>query len=495
MNFFKRFRRQKVQPKPIRSGQVAYMLFPPDEQPQYNDKGFTTFVKDGYSKNELIFACIDLTASTAASLMLKVKDKKTKEVIDDNELCDLLCRPNPLMSEYGFWRFTITMLLIAGCAYWQKVRDSQTGKVIALWPMRPDWVQPVPGDKDFIAGYLYGKFEDKRVLIKFEDVIDFGFYDPRNLYKMVSPTAIAARVGDTDNKITDFIALFFERGAVLQGILTSKLKLDDTDITDIRKRWSERYGGYDQWYNAPAVLDSDATYQAIGNTFKDMDFGTLDERDETRICMVYHIDPIIVGTRFGLARSTLNNIESAEAKWWRNSLKPLYKMLSDEINIDLVYEYGDNLCVEWDYSEISVLQEDRNQQFERANKAVVGGWYTVNMALEEIGHETLDPAIGDVFLWTPATTPVHIDHIAERIMMQMDNSRMANEAMRTANDTAVNTDNNTEQDSNPDNSGKSLSKTITGQPLPHDEAVSVEDYSQLEIDNFFDQWRALPKKP
>lgn len=480
-------------------GKSVQLMFKQDEAPTYSKQTYETFVKEGYTRNELIYACIDRTAKTAASVKLQLK-KKSGKVVTDGELRDLLDRPNELMTEFTFWWLTITMLLLAGNCYWQKVRNSKTGAVIALWPMRPDWCIPVAGTKSFIEKYKYGPDESNQVLIPYADVLSFQFFDPRNLYQVVSPTAIACRVGDTDNAVTDLIKLFMERGGIPNAILTSKLKLDDDDVTDIRRRWVERYGGWESLSGAPAVLDMDSTYQQIQMNFKDMEFSILDARNETRICLVYDIPPIMLGTTVGMARSTFNNIGEAESLWWRNSLKPRYKMLADEILLDLVYEFDPSLIAEFDYSEVSALQEDRSAKFIRANGAVTAGYYTINMALEETQGELLPPESGDVFLWTPATTPVHIDMIAEKIMLSMDNTRMANEAMKNPPaDSANSAPSNSVDKPKQGNSGKAVysapESALIVKVMDHDQAVAVEPFSQNEIDMLFDEWKALPKKP
>ncbi len=495
--------------KPVRHkvATVTSTMFGLADLPSYSKNDFENIVKEGYTRNELVFACIDRTAKTAASVKLLLKNRRSGKVIDHGELRDLLDRPNELMTEFTFWWLTITMLLLAGHAYWQKVRDKNTGKIIALWPMRPDWVFARPGKTKFIDGFDYGPDEQHRVYLAYADVLSFQFFDPRNLYKSISPTAIACRTIDTDNSITDLIKLFMERGGIPNGLLSSKLKLDDDDVTDIRRRWTERYGGWEGTLGAPAVLDMDSTYQQLQMSFKDMDFEKLDSRNETRICMIYDIDPIIVGTSFGLARSTFNNIGEAEGKWWRNSLKPRYKMLADELLLDLVTEIDSSLTCIFDYSEVSVLQEDRKSKFDRANSAVTAGWFTMNMARDETGLELLPPEQGDVFLWTTGTTPIHIDQLAEKLL-QVAESSNGTTSNTTGADSAIPQDDsapkqlslpmNNEPIAQLVNSVLTESKTekeIVGTPLDHDSSVAVPAFSQDEIDSLFDAWGSLPKKP
>lgn len=540
----------------VPTGSIVSLMFNDDNTPTYPSHSFEVFTKDGYTRNELIFACINRTANAAASIKMLAKNKKSGAEIADSAFRILMARPNPLMSEFSFWHFTIVMLLICGKCYWQKVRDSK-GNVIALWPMRPDWIQAVPGKKEFISGYFYGRYESERVFLPFNDVVDFQYYDPRNLYNAISPTAVAARAGDSDNKATDFIALFWERGAVPQSILTSKLKLTASDIVDIRKAWQARYGGFENWVGAPAVLDMDATFQAIGMSFKDMDFEKLDARNETRICMIFDIPPIIVGAKVGLDRSTFSNYAEARTAWWEDSLVPRFKMLADEINIDLVPDFGENIIAEWDFSEVSALQEDRTAKFTRASAGIEAGYFTLNMALDEVGAERLPAEQGDIYLWKPDVLPVQLKTIAKMVEQAskkfiwavantafQDGGITLNEyreaidhdnlgepgeiflrwlaqaafakdapppkpveqvSVNDVEDTSGSPDsvenlnnNDDEGTTEPENENKGLlkaklNKADDSDPLDHDDAIEVEDFSQAEIDALFDEWRDLPK--
>src|SRR4051812_44747958 len=83
--------------KPVRRGQVAMLTHNPNTQPTYTDHTFEKYVSQGYTRNELIFACIDRTAKTAAQVKPKVYRKRDNEHLPTHPLQLLLERPNPLM--------------------------------------------------------------------------------------------------------------------------------------------------------------------------------------------------------------------------------------------------------------------------------------------------------------------------------------------------------------------------------------------------------------
>lgn len=364
-----------------------------DGAPAYPDASFDSNVRHGWRKNELIFACIAKTAASASFVKLDVR-AADGEQLTEHPLRRLIRQPNPFMDEYDLWYSIVVFQKLAGGAYYEKERD-RAGRVIRLWPLRPDWVRPVRSGRDFIGGYEFAVPGKEPVALAARDVLDFKLFDPLNLYRGFPPTAVAGRVGDVDNATTDYLKLFMEKGGMPPGLLKTKQKLVDADVANIRRRWGERYGGVEHWL-APAVLDQDAEYQQTGMSFRDMGFETLDARAEARICMVLDVPPILVGAKVGLDRATYSNYAEARQAWWEDSLTPLYRNFESVIANDLAREYADDLTVEFDLSAVPAFREQTDALYGRANEGISRGYLTVNEARKLVGLEAA-PA-GDVFL-------------------------------------------------------------------------------------------------
>jgi HK97 family phage portal protein len=372
-------------------------------QPQYSEVSFESMVKQGWRKNELIFACIAKTADTAAQIQLQVVKPGKDDPIKDHPLKQLISRPNPFMSEFDFWNAVVIYQKLAGIAYFEKERTNG-GQVTRLWPLRPDWMAVIPDSKKKIGGYQYTVPGLPPIPLRVEDVLDFPLFDPINQYRGYPPVAVAGRVGDVDNSVTDYLKLFFEKGGTPPGLLTSTQRLLDAQVTDIRRRWRDRYGGFEHWME-PAVLDSDAKYQQIGMTFKDMGFEVLDGRDEARICMVLKVPPILVGAKIGLDRATYSNYGEARRAWWEDDLLPMYANYQDVLDQGLAPEFGDDIATQWDTSKVPALQEERNARWTRATAALVAGGITVGQFCVEVGMP--DPgSAGKFYLRSSATVEV-----------------------------------------------------------------------------------------
>lgn len=371
-------------------------------QAVYPSPNFTSMVKNGWRKNELIFSCISKTANTAAQVELSVmgSDGSAKE---DHPLKELIEHPNPYMTEFDLWASVIIYTKLAGRAIFEKER-SNGGDVIRLWPLRPDWVTIIPGSQNTIAEYRFqptGVTEPARLDPK--DVLDFKVFDPFGLFQNWPPAAVASRVGDIDNTTTDYIKIFYEKGGVPPGLLKTRQRLVDSQVDVIRRRWRERYGGYEKW-SEPAVLDMDAEYQKTGLSFTEMGFDVLDARNESRICMVLDVPPVLVGAKIGLDRATYANYKEARGAWWEDSLMPLYMSYQDTIETQLAPEFG-SPDTGWNFTRVAAFQEARESRWKRATEALRIGGITINEFCDEVGLPDKGPA-GDVYLRTAATIEV-----------------------------------------------------------------------------------------
>ena len=367
----------------------------PAGQPQWSAHNYTNYVREGYAKNTLVYACIREIATSAAEPRWVVK--RDDDVVPEHGLQQVLDRPNRYFSSFELWELALTYLNLDGNAFLLKERSA--GRVVALWPMRPDKMAPVPSGGGELLGYVYGLGNERTPWLP-EDIIHFKLPNPadplESLGRGMSPLTVAARETDVDNSATDFLKQFFENAAVPFGILKSKQQLVESEVKRIRARMKEQYVGRWNWHEI-MILDADADYQQVGLNMQEMAFPDLRALSESRICMVFQVPPILIGAKVGLDRSTFSNYGEARKSFWQETLSPTYRRIEDKLNAELVPEFGDRrLRIVCDLSQVQALRESRDALFKRAQEAVSAGWGTVNDARREVGWE-VDPG-GDVYL-------------------------------------------------------------------------------------------------
>ena len=383
--------------------------------PQFDLINYATYVTDGYQKNTLVYACIREIAQSAAEpgwLAYRGED-----LAPDHALQALLNTPNPYFSSFELWELALIYMNLDGNAFILKER-SKAGHVVALWPMRPDLVNPVPGPNGDLLGYSYWVGTQRTAWLP-EDVIHLKYPNPgddlEGLGRGWSPLAVAARETDVDNSATSFLKKFFDNAAVPYGLLKSKQQLADTEVKRIRARIHEQYVGEDNWHDI-MILDADAEYQRLGLNMDEMAMPDLRSISESRICMSFGVPPILIGAKVGLDRSTFSNYGEARRSFWEQTLSPTYRRIRDKLNTQLAPEFGDKaLRIECDLSRVQALQESRDAKFLRSQSGVSGGWMTVNDARLEVGLAPVTE--GDVFLRGLATIEVPVSLAAGRKML------------------------------------------------------------------------------
>lgn len=361
-----------------------------NHQPVWSEVNYHGLARRGYRRNELIYSCVDYRAKSAAATSLRLYDDREAEIIN-HPARQLLKRPNPMTTEFDFWNMTIGISDIAGRAYWLKER-SRNGRVIGLWPLRPDHIVPIVDTLDGVEAYRNELVDE---VYPARDVLAFTNFDPLDLFNGWSPTQAASRLIDIDNNTADYLKVFFQNSAMVRGVLKVKNRLDDSQAARLRAKWRELYGGVSNWGDV-AVLDSDAEYIGMGSNFKDMDFGNLDARTEARVCMVFGIPPILVGAKIGLDRSTFSNYAEARLAFWQDTMLPIYKHLADEFALGMRGEFGDAPTAAFDMNNVPALIELRVARLKAAQESWQNGIATRNEARRLAQLSSVEE--GDVFI-------------------------------------------------------------------------------------------------
>jgi len=381
----------------------------------YPKTDFATLSKDGYEKNALIYACINELASSASEAKCIVEKQNRKgewEPWPQSRLQKLLDNPNPLMSAYEFWFHVILYQSLAGNCLWEK-EPSKAGLTVGFWLMRPDYVSvktmEVPTGqrtRQKIEFYKWQPPAGGQVNFPPEKVIHFKHPHPRDEIWGFPPLAAAARAGDTDNFATDFVQAFFKNAAVPFGILKVSGHIDEAMQKEAKERLQQLYGvisGTARWFE-PMILGEGGDWVEMGKSMTDMDFPQLRRITETRICEVFQVPPILVGAFAGLERSTFANYAEARASFWMETLMPIYKKNADTLNRQLTPEFGKDVRIRFDFSEVKALQESHDAIFIRADSGVKGGWITVNEARRMVDLD--DVPGGEIFLRPMMLMPV-----------------------------------------------------------------------------------------
>jgi hypothetical protein len=90
-------------------------------------------------------------------------------------------------------------------------------------------------------------------------------------------------------------------------------------------------------------------------------------------------------------KATLANIETARQIFWRDTMIPVLDKLSGILNLQLVAEYGSELRIRYDLSQVDALQENYTEKVNNAQGLWSMGlpWNEINRRLE-MGFEDIE---------------------------------------------------------------------------------------------------------
>jgi len=372
------------------------------------DGTYQTYAREGYMTNALVYACIEELGSSASEPQMQAKQGNKWHHYSDgstsaNRLLDLFYGAkrangetyygvNPFMDVYEFWKTIILHRSIAGNAYALKVR-SRSGRVVELWLMRPDRVTIVPDQQSFIRHYEYTAGGSQPIRLPVNDVIHWRTPHPLDDFYGMPPLMAVAGVVDIENYSRDFIKTYFERAGVPAGILSTKAKMDQALVDDLKARFSANTGGPASWHGL-LVLDGESTYTQMTQSLgaQGLVLPDMNKISEARICGVFGVPLSLVGTVLGLEASSYGNKKSEREGFWNETLKPLYKELVGPLNRSLASEFPGVQEVAFDLSTVGALQEDDDSRHTRVRADVGGGIMSVEEGRLELGLEASLPA-------------------------------------------------------------------------------------------------------
>jgi HK97 family phage portal protein len=373
-----------------------------DGRVQWQLGNFLNYVEDGFMLNPIIYATImyKVRAVTQATPVAYVGDPASPTLAPiDHPLSRLLRRPNPYMSWEEMQGLCTAYLNISGNAYLiLDRRGSKGGIPTGLYPIRPDemFILPKSGG---LEGYLYvprAAALSEGIPLLVEDVIHVKFPNPADMFQGLgyglSPMSALSRSGDVDNQVTRFLKIFFERGAMPAGLLKYDIPLDRNMVGEIKARWRQIYGGMENWAEI-GVLDKGGEFVQTSQSFKDMGFDTLDERNEARIIGPFGVPPMLIGTRFGMKGATFSNYEEARRAFWEDTMTYELRLFETELKHYLVGQ--DGAFPAFNFGAVPALRQNVTPLVDAATKLFAMG-VPADLALATVGLRLPKLPYGDV---------------------------------------------------------------------------------------------------
>lgn len=329
---------------------------------------------------------VTLTAGTMAGLPLKVYRKADKKRVLTPTVLD---GPNRRQTPFEFWQTLHANAINWGTGYALKVRN-RSGQVVQVWSIHPSRVEPseVPASDEFPDGMRYRvtQADGSRVTVGSWEIARFPYLSPTGT---VGISAIAAHRQTLGIAIAaeDISAGFYAEGALINGIVSTKVSLDEDKANALKARWKAKVASGASRAGDIAVLDNDATFQPVSMKPADAEF--LDSRKYgiAEIARILGMPPELLGGSSGDSL-TYKTIDGLTLGWQKFGLKSPATMIEQRVTRELLPGGWDSGAWYAEYSFEGLLRGDPASRAQFHHYAINDGWETRN---EVRAFENLEP--------------------------------------------------------------------------------------------------------
>lgn len=343
-------------------------------------------IRDGYEASSIVYACVEKRAKLIASVPWQVFVKRGKDwhANPDHELQRLIDSPNPDFSFYELMYGASQSLDLAGNAFISELRAGVADNPQELWLLPARSMRIVPGRERLVERYEFTGQGGVRK-IDARDMIHLKLPNPSDPIFGQPVLKAAARPTDIDRESGDW------QKSSLQNRGASDLNFKVSDMTtkeqidDMRAQYAETQAGP---ANARRALITSADVQNMGQTAVELDFIASRRSTWTEICAAFGMSLANLGMTEAV---NLANAETMEKSLWQNTIIPQLELIKRQLNKQLASDYGEDVALEYDLSNVEALQESQDTKIDQANKLWAMGvpFNAINQHLE-IGMDDVE---------------------------------------------------------------------------------------------------------
>lgn len=326
---------------------------------------------EGYNASAIVYACIEKRAKLVAAVpwcvKVRGKDDDGKEIWENaspnHPLAKLIARPNPAQSFHELMYQASQNMDLSGSGFLSKIRAGVGNLPRELWLLPSQYVEVKPGREKLIDYWkvsAYGVRASKQVMP--EDMCQLKFPNPSSVY-FGQPTLLSAgKPTDIDRESGVWQKVSLEnRGASDINIKLPEGATQD-QVDQIRSQYKKQQEGSK---NARKALITNADVQVLGQTAVELDFVASRRAVWTEICAVFGMSLSNLGMTENV---NLANAEAMDKALYLNTIIPNLDLMCEQLNHSLAYDFGDDVRIEYDLSNVRAMQQGTGEKLEHAQK-------------------------------------------------------------------------------------------------------------------------------
>lgn len=422
----------------------------------WNPEKDDTYIDKGYMYNSTVYSIVNLIAKTASSIPFQVYEiknqnelKKYKAMtsglmngnilhksllqrkhalaeLDNTDLHKLLERPNPAQSYSSWIQEIIAFGKLTGNRYVYGIKP-ESGPNQSKWQelyVLPSQSVEINSNGIFEPVSGYSLDYSGQYKIEADDICHIKDFNPyydgtgSHLYGM-SPLKAGLRSLDTNNAAVTTGVKYLQNQTSRGVLMSDEGDLNEVQAKQLKDKFRQQYQGAD---NAGDIIITPKKLSWVNFGLNAADVSLIEQYNASikDLCNVYSVPVQLLNNT---DTSTYNNMVEAKKSLYQNAVIPELNKIKDELNRWLVPSFGENLYLDFDYSNIAELQEEMDSVVKQMGSA----WWTtpnekrqaMNFGVDEENEEMND-------YYIPANLmPMKNDIIEEEIKsIDIDLSKM-----------------------------------------------------------------------
>jgi HK97 family phage portal protein len=332
-------------------------------------RDYAAFAREGFMQNPIVYRSVRMIAEAAASVPLLLYEGASER--EAHPLLDLIRQPNSTTTTADFLEHVIGFLLVSGNAYVEAVATGDT--VRALYPLRPDRIQIVPGPDGWPDGYTY-TLDGAATRIAGDAIpgvrriLHLKQFHPLNDHYGMSPIEAASAAIDLHNTATAWNKALLDNSARPSGALVYTARDGNLTSDQYERLKRELEAGFQGALNAgrPLLLEGGLDWKPMSLSPKDMDFLDAKNAAAREIALALGVPPMLLAIP---GDNTYSNYQEANRAFWRQTIIPLVNRIAAALTAWLATPRNAELAFRPDFDQVDALNVERDALWSRLNAA------------------------------------------------------------------------------------------------------------------------------
>ena len=360
---------------------------------------YEDFVKNAYSKNPIVYRCIQFISQMAAATPWMLNDQDLDEARDP--LAVTLMQPSDTMAHSDLVEAIVGSMMLAGEAFIEGMELN--GRLVEMAYMRPDYVKVVPATDGTIMRYEFDAGGGKKLYPvplpngigsrSWCQVCHIKTWHPTDAWRGHSPMLAAASAIMEHNGVGDFARALLKNAARPSGALVYAPKdptvpqtMSADQFDRLKQELDETHTGVSN-AGRPMLLEGGLAWVPMSLT--PMEMGTAEARSTAsrEIALALGVPPLLLGLP---GDNTYANYAEANIALWRQTVKPLLKKITGRMT-RWVQPLHRGAIIAPDYDDAPIAETERAIAFERVKTADFLTW---DEKREAVGYPKLEKGLG-----------------------------------------------------------------------------------------------------